>query len=85
MREEAIMAVCNFPNLTLHQALYHNLKRLSHLSDIFHKKPNEPTLLRLRTSLQHRLANSIIKVDSTIAVYANGKEMEIQKTLEQLK
>ena len=36
------------PNLELHQALHHDLKKLSRLSVIFHKKLNEQTLHRLR-------------------------------------
>ena len=41
------------PNLGLHQALHHDLKKLSRLSAIFHKKLNEQTLLRLRIFLQN--------------------------------
>jgi hemerythrin-like metal-binding protein len=81
-REEAIMRVCDYPDLETHKKQHKNL--ISKVAEMSKQERNEnlPAFrLRLRKLLRVWLKDHILKVDNIIAVYAKGKEIQISTAL----
>lgn len=84
-REEALMQACDYPDLENHRKIHATLiQQVQQLSDKWHAEPRLITLDELRVFLRNWLYNHILKVDTTIAPYAEGKKTEIKEALEQL-
>jgi len=84
-REEALMKVCGYPNLEEHQAQHKMLiERATELAEKWYASKNDDILHDLRTFLKTWWLAHIVNVDTTIAAYAKGKDMEIRKALKAL-
>ncbi|MBT3536894.1 MAG: bacteriohemerythrin [Rhodospirillaceae bacterium] len=84
-REEAIMAVCGYPDLERHRGIHRDLTdRVSKLADAWRNTRAPETRRRLRIFLRQWLTNHIMGTDADIAVYASGKEDAIRDALRSL-
>ncbi len=84
-REEAIMEVCEYPILNEHRVRHRKLN--AEVSDLANKWRNDrgpETLHVLCRFLRKWWMGHILKVDTEIAQYADGKEEKIQEALEKL-
>ncbi|PHS79622.1 MAG: hypothetical protein COB59_00830 [Rhodospirillaceae bacterium] len=86
LREEAIMRVCNYPNLQSHTKVHQDLTL--HMNDMAQKWRAEPDLHQinaLRRFLRGWWNDHVMKSDLDIAPYAKGKKHEIRKALDKIR
>jgi len=81
-REERVMEVCNYPDITNHRKRHANLlTKVNRLAQNWTEHQDEEKLELLRCFLRTWLFDHIIKEDVQIAPYARGKSEEIRHTL----
>ena len=84
-REETIMTVCEYPDLTKHRAMHEGLKKqLNELAAAWRADPSQEVLSDLRKMLSRWLFNHIIHDDVGIAPYVRGREKAIAAALKEL-
>ncbi len=85
VREEAIMEVCNFPNLADHRK-YHEklLQQVESRSNIWRKSNDSDALAELSRFLRKWLLQHILNEDTDIATCTMGKDKVIREALSDL-
>ncbi|MCW8914798.1 MAG: bacteriohemerythrin [Magnetovibrio sp.] len=84
-REEAVMAVCGYPELTSHHELHIKLSNeVDELAKSWRAERAPETLFALRDFVKDWLYNHIIKVDTEIVPYTEGRDHVIRKALDNL-
>ncbi|MBT5514976.1 MAG: bacteriohemerythrin [Rhodospirillaceae bacterium] len=84
-REEAIMEVCQYPDLEAHRNLHRDLvAQVENLSRTWRGNRNRETLHQLRTFLRSWWIGHISDIDVTIAQFADEKGEEIAEALNKL-
>ncbi|HEB78907.1 MAG TPA: bacteriohemerythrin [Rhodospirillales bacterium] len=85
-REEAIMGVCNYPNLKKHCGLHRKfIVKVNDLSEKWRKDRDPKRLHNLRKFLRDWWIDHIVNVDAETSQYAKGKEQDIRLILESLR
>ena len=85
-REEMVMKICDYPDLEAHSAKHRDLcDRVGELTRAWTDKRDQETFEQLNTFLRNWLFDHILKVDSTIAPYAHGRERMIKAELDKAK
>ena len=84
-REEAVMEACGYPELESHRGVHRRLAaQVSDLAQKWRKDHDPERLRRLQAFLRNWLVNHIMKSDAEITRYANGKNQDIRRALENL-
>jgi hemerythrin-like metal-binding protein len=82
-REEAIMEVCNFPEIEKYRHQNQSLStQVSKLEDNWREQQNPKILDTLRKLLSDWLVDHIQNSNANVAQYSNGKEKDILRALE---
>ena len=81
-REEALMEVCDYPNVEEHRELHRKfVKEVSAKADMWRKERSQESPVQFRTFFKDWLFNHIIGQDIKILPYTKGKEREIRNAL----
>ena len=86
-REEAIMVVCGYPELSQHREMHeHIVGQVNQMVPVLRNTlhPDEARI-KIHKFLRDWLFDHIINEDRKIAIYTNGKNEEIQRALENIK
>ncbi|PCI44184.1 MAG: hypothetical protein COB49_11390 [Alphaproteobacteria bacterium] len=85
-REEAIMELCDYPELKKHRGYHKKLvTKINKLARDWQKNEDPEIRESLSIFLRNWWMGHIMEVDTTIVQYANGKEREIKNKLAELK
>jgi hemerythrin-like metal-binding protein len=85
-REEAVMKVCNYPDLESHRGLHRDIMDQVNTEVSAWRKVYDPDILyQLKKLLGGWLIDHIVNVDTKISPYSKGVHLDIQKALEKIK
>jgi len=84
-REEAIMAICGYPDLESHKGIHQKLaSQANELAQKWNQDRNPETVISLRMFLREWLINHIKQVDTEIYEYAKDNQQIIHNALKKI-
>jgi len=79
------MELCQYPDFESHQHQHNKLtEKVDQLAKDWHDGPGSESLSELRDFMRNWLYNHIIKIDTTMAPFAKGKDQAIRQALEKM-
>ena len=82
-REEVVMDICGYPDTKAHKALHRDLiAQVDNLANEWRTTRDTGTLLKLRRFLRDWWVGHIMRIDTGITTYAQGRDQDIRDALE---